>query len=163
MGTTINNHDTVGQLTAKIKNSKDEGQKTKLRAILRLKEGSTGAVVAKNFLVSERSVRIWVTYYNARGSDALKTDLGGRPHGNPKWDVSIFEDLGKEIEKGGKYWSVPLMVEWIKKKYQKDIPKNTVWYHVTDLDYSYKSARPHPYKGDQDRQDAFKKGALHRS
>ena len=83
---------------------------------------------------------------------------GGRPEGNPTWDRAIFDELIKEIDKGGRYWSVPLMHEWIKEKYKKEIPENTVWYHVTGLDYTYKSARPHPMQGDTAKQDAFKKG-----
>ena len=74
------------------------------------------------------------------------------------WDTRIFDDLTKEIDKGGRYWSIPLMCAWIKDHKKTDIPENTVWYRMADLKYSYKSARPHPYKGDTEKQEAFKKG-----
>lgn len=73
---------------------------------------------------------------------------GGCPEGNPKWDPAIFDELVKEIDQGGRYWSVPLMQQWIKEHCQEDIPESTIWYHVTHLGYSHKSARPHPYPGD---------------
>ena len=76
-----------------------------------------------------------------------------------KWDQSIFDDLVKEIDKGGRYWSIPLMQKWLKEHKKQDIPESTVWYHLNRLNYSHKSARPHPYRGDKERQEAFKKGA----
>ena len=81
-----------------------------------------------------------------------------RPKGNPKWDPTLFEALAREIDKGGRYWSVPCMVAWIREGYGKAIPQSTVWYHVRHLNYSYKSARPHPAKGDPAQHQAFKKG-----
>lgn len=57
--------------------------------------------------------------------DALAMSKGGRPEGNPRWDISIFEKLIKEINKGG-YWSIPLMQEWIKTNHKKEIPEQTV-------------------------------------
>ena len=158
--TSVAAHDTVEQLKTSIKMSKDERQKTRLRAILALREGATGAAIAQRFVVSERSVRKWVCKYNEGGAEALVTNKGGRPGGNPKWDAKIFDALTEEIDKGGRYWSVPIMQEWIKENYKKDIPENTVWYHVTGLDYSYKSARPHPYRGNKETQDAFKRGEV---
>jgi transposase len=84
---------------------------------------------------------------------------GGRPEGNPKWNTALFDNLVKEIDKGGRYWSIPLMVEWLKEHYKENVPENTVWYHLKRLNYSHKSARPHPYKGNKERQETFKKGA----
>jgi transposase len=117
----------------------------------------THTEVSQKFVASRTSVVYWVASYNAGGVSALKMNNGGRPEGNPKWDPLIFDALTKELDKGGRYWSIPLMQQWIKEKFQKDIPANTVWYHVTGQDYSYKSARPHPYRGDAEKQEVFKK------
>ncbi len=152
--------ESIASLRQTIKESGDEAQKARLRAIINLKEGATRVEVAKRFVVDTDSLTAWVKAYNKGGTAALKMSKGGRPEGNPKWDTKIFDALAKEIDKGGRYWSVPLMQQWIKEHFKKDVPGNTVWYHVTNLDYSYKSARPHPYKGDALKQEAFKKGAL---
>jgi transposase len=154
-------HDSVKDMRRKLKAADDEEQKTRIRAIISIKEGTKRSEVARRFVVSADTITNWIKAYNEGGIDALKMSKGGRPEGNPKWDASIFDDLVKEIDKGGRYWSVPLMVEWIKKHKHEDIPENTVWYHVTGLNYSYKSARPHPYKGSAEKQQAFKKGASH--
>ncbi len=38
------------------------------------------------------------------------------------------------------------------------IPETTVWYNMTNVcNMSYKSARPHPYLGDKEKQEEFKK------
>lgn len=151
--------DSAAALRKAVASSDDEAQKTRIRTILHIKEGATHTAAARRFVVSRTSVISWISAYNKGGVAALLMSKGGRPEGNPRWDRTIFDALAKELDTGGRYWSVPLMVEWIKEKYKKDIPENTVWYHMTDLDYSYKSARPHPCKGNKEAQEAFKKGA----
>lgn len=153
--------DSVQTLRRAVVASADEAQKTRLRGIIRIKEGASRAMVARDFVVDSDTVTNWIKEYNASGIVALAMSKGGRPLGNPKWDTAIFDALTREIDKGGRYWSVPLMQEWIKETYKKEIPENTVWYHVRDLNYSFKSARPHPSQGNTEAQDAFKKGALH--
>lgn len=155
----IKERDTIAALREAVKRSDNEAQKNRIRAIIALKEGRTRTQVAKLFVISRTSVVSWITLYNEGGVDALKLGVGGRPEGNPKWDAVVFEKLAKEIDNGG-YWSVPKMQEWIKTHHKKDIPEQTVWYRMDQLDYSYKSARPHPMQGSQERQEAFKKGGL---
>ena len=140
--------------------SSDEGQKLKLRAIINIKKGKGVMQVAEDLLVSRQSLSAWQRAYNDKGTDGLLTNKGGRPEGNPTWDGKIFTALTKHVQKTGGYWSVPLMQKWIEDKYEKTIPLQTIWYHLCLLEFSYKSARPHPYKGDPKRQQAFKKGAL---
>lgn len=151
--------DSVARLERAIRESVDEEQRTRIRVILAFKEGAKQKEVAKRFVVHRETVGAWVFAYNEGGVEALKMSKGGRPEGNPKWDGKIFEALTRKIGKGGQYWSVPLMCEWIRKRFRVEIPENTVWYRVRDLGFSHKSARPHPYRGDRKRQAAFKKGA----
>lgn len=158
----ISETDSISQLRSAIKHSHDEGQKTRLRAIINLKQGATHTEIATEFVVNKDTVTNWIQKYNQGGIDALVFSKGGRPQGNPKWNNDIFTSLAKELDKGG-YWSVPRMQEWLQKQYKKDIPEQTVWYRMDQLNYSYKSARPHPVLGDRDRQETFKKGASPRS
>jgi len=140
--------------------SSDEGQKLKLRAIINIKKGKKVKEVAEDLLVSRQSLSAWQRIYNSEGVDGLLTNKGGRPEGNPIWDEKIFTELTEHVEETGGYWSVPLMQKWIEGKYSKTIPLQTIWYHLCLQEFSYKSARPHPYKGDPKRQESFKKGAL---
>ncbi len=156
-------YDGISTLRRTITASTDEAQKTRLRGIIRIKEGASRASVARDFVVDSDTVTNWIIAYNEGGIAALTMPIGGRPEGNPKWKRAPFDELAKEIGKGGRYWSVPLMREWIKEKYKIEIPENTVWYHIRHLHYSFKSARPHPYQGNTEAQDAFKKGASHPS
>ena len=151
-------HDTLEGLKVKLKSIHDPAHKTRIRAIINTKKGSSRKEVSEVLSVSYDTIGDWVKKYNEGGVAALKTNKGGRSEGNPKWDTRIFDDLTKEIDKGGRYWSIPLMCAWIKDHKKREIPENTVWYHMADLKYSYKSARPHPYKGDTEKQEAFKKG-----
>lgn len=150
--------DTVATMKAAIRRSKEDAQKARIRALLRVKQGVPHKRVAEEGSLSRSSLISWIKAYNESGIEALKMSKGGRPEGNPKWEKEIFEALTKEIDKGDRYWSVPVMVSWIKERYGREIPENTVWYHVRDLAYSYKSAGPSPAKGDPQAQAAFKKG-----
>lgn len=151
--------ETVTSLRHSLTRAKDERHKTRIRAIINIKEGATNIETARRFVVDPDTIRSWITTYNKGGTDALDLSRGGRPEGNPKWNQAIFEELVREIDKGGRYWSIPLMVEWLKEHHKEDVPESTVWYHIDRLDYSHKSARPHPYKGNKERQETFKKGA----
>ena len=154
----LSRQETVTQLRHSLARARDERHKTRIRAIINIKEGATNMETARRFVVESDSIRSWIKAYNEGGTDALDLSKGGRPKGNHKWDQSVFDDLVKEIDKGGQYWSIPLMQEWLKKHKNQDIPESTVWYHIDRLSYSHKSARPHPYKGDRERQETFKKG-----
>jgi len=121
-------------------------------------QGKKRYEISEQLTVDEKSVTTWVQKYNKKGTDGLVSNLGGRPEGNPKWDGSIFKDLAKEIDKGG-YWSIPRMQKWLQENLKKEIPEQTVWYRMDQLNYSYKSSRPSPIGGDKEKQDVFKKGA----
>ena len=149
-------------LSATLKSTQDSIFKTRLKAIMLRQREHTPQAIAERLLVDDRSVRTWITLYNNGGIEALKPKSSGRPKGNPKWDNAIFTALATELDKGG-YWSIPRMQDWIKQHHHKDIPEQTVWYRLDKLKYSYKGARPHPVKGDKDRQATFKKGASLRS
>ena len=151
-------HESIDDLRRVVKTVDDEAQKTRIRSIIELREGATRREAAKRTVVDSDTITNWIKAYNRGGVAALKMSRGGRPKGNPKWDPTIFEALAREIDKGEGYWSVPRMVAWIRERYGKAIPESTVWYHVRHLDYSYKSARPHPAKGDPAQHQAFKKG-----
>jgi transposase len=164
MGYTIPmiNHHSIDELRTAIKQCKDEKQKTRLRAMFAVKNGVSRAKVSEDFSLNIDTITDWIKKYNSGGIDALATNKGGRPEGNPKWDTIIFVELVKEINKQKHYWSIPVMIEWIAEHYQQTIPQQTVWCHMGKLNMSYKSARPHPHLGDKEQQELFKKGALKR-
>ena len=159
---TVAPHHTLPELVLAKNKSSDDGQKLRLRAIINIKKGKLMKQVSEELVVSEKSLGVWLSRYNEKGIDALASNKGGRPEGNPKWDTAIWETLGDTIKTTGGYWSVPKMQGWIENKYKKAIPEQTVWYHLDKLGFSYKSSRPHPYKGDRERQESFKKGASHK-
>lgn len=155
-------HESETALSTALKQARGDAEKTRIKAIVLRTRGKTPQEIAEQLFVNDRSVRTWVTLYNKSGLAGLALKPSGRQEGNPKWDVSIFNDLAQEIDKGG-YWSIPRMQEWLKKEKQKDIPEQTVWYRMDKLNYSYKSARPHPVQGNRERQETFKKGDSLRS
>lgn len=155
-------HDSIAALEKAAKTTRDSAEKTRLGAIMLRKQGKTPQEIAKIMAITNRSVTGWIVKYNAGGKEALATKPSGRKEGNPKWDGAHFEKLAREIDKGG-YWSVPRMQEWLIKHLKVNIPEQTVWYRMDQLDYSYKGARPHPMQGKKETQEAFKKGGSLRS
>ena len=158
----VEKHDTVEGLRKKLRDASDEAEKTRLKAIIAAKQGKKRYEIVEQLMVDAKSVTTWLARYNSGGTNTLKTNKGGRPEGNPKWEASHFEKLTKEIDKGG-YWSIPRMQEWLTEHCNVNIPEQTVWYRVDQLGYSYKGARPHPVQGNREKQETFKKGALLRS
>lgn len=154
-------HHSIAELKTAIKRSRDDGQKTRLRAIMAAQAGGTRNDIVALLSVSDHSVTNWVHAYNKGGIDALVTNRGGRPKGSTLWEEDAFTALARAIDQGG-YWSIPRMQEWLKKHRRKDIPEQTVWYRMDRLGYSYKGARPHPAQGNTERQALFKKGASFR-
>ena len=159
---TVVAHDTELGLRKKIRHAHDEAFKTRLKAILLVVQGKKRFEIVIQLTVDAKSVTTWLHRYNKKGTDALVSNKGGRPEGNPKWDPDIFTDLAKEIGKGG-YWSIPRMQEWLQKNERGAIPEQTVWYRMDQLGYSYKSARPSPVGGSNEKREIFKKGASPRS
>ncbi|HEY4515378.1 MAG TPA: winged helix-turn-helix domain-containing protein [Candidatus Paceibacterota bacterium] len=159
---TVEKHDTVEGLRKKLRQASDEAEKIRLKAIIAAKQGKKRYEIVEQLMVDAKSVTTWLARYNAGGTNTLKTNKGGRPKGNPKWDSAHFEKLTKQIDKGG-YWSIPRMQEWLSEHCKVNIPEQTVWYRMDQLHYSYKGARPHPVQGDREKQETFKKGALLRS
>lgn len=153
-------HHTLNELVELKNKCPNDGQKIRLRAIIGIKKGKHQKQIAEELMFSEKSIGVWRRKYNEQGMKGLLLNKGGRKEGNPKWDAKIFEKLIEHIKEIGGYWSVPKMQEWIEKTFKKTIPQVTIWYHLIILGFSYKSARPHPYKGDKERQESFKKGAL---
>lgn len=155
-------HESLSVLRAAVRKTSDAAWKQRLKAVLKAREGKKRKEIAEELLASERSVGAWIGAYNDGGVGELKTKPSGRKHGPQRWQNLIFDDLAREIDKGG-YWSVPKMQEWLANHHAVTIPEQTVWYRMDQLNYSYKSARPHPVQGNKAKQDAFKKGASLRS
>jgi len=155
-------HDTATELRKKLRTAHDEAFKNRLKAILLAIEGKKRYEIVEQLHVDGSRVTAWVQCYNKGGTTALVYSKGGRPEGNPKWKPEPFKALVREIDKGG-YWSIPRMTEWLKKHHNLTIPEQTVWYRMDKLGYSYKSARPHPVKGNRERQETFKKGVSRRT
>lgn len=155
--TPVEPHYTVAELRSALKRSRDEGQKTRLKAIILAAESMQRQEIVKRLQVSDHSVTNWVHAYNKGSIEALETNTGGRPKGTVKWSRDIFQALTEEIDRTGGYWSVPRMRVWIGEHHTEDIPEITIWYRVRKMRYSYKSARPSPEKGNTATQEAFKK------
>lgn len=146
------------ELATVLRTSHDEGQKTRIKIIMHVQKGLYRRDIAEKLSVNLDTITDTVKKYNNGGIPALTTHKGGRPPGNLKWNQDWFDALARHIKETKEYWSLPKMSEWIKANYTAEIPENTIWYHITSLNLSYKSARPHPQKGNKDAQEAFKKG-----
>ena len=153
----LKNHDSKKELKEEIRKTKDGRYELKLRVILMAKEGYSPTEIKKILMIAGATYSRWIKQYNEEGKEGLKRYERGRKEGNPKWDKKIFEELFKKLDKMEEYWSVPKMREWIKEEYKKDIPDSTIEYHLHKANYSWKTNRPSPYKGDKEKQESFKK------
>jgi transposase len=140
-----------------------QSERVRVRAIIKIGQQKQIQDIAEELMVSRRSISTWNKRFTEKGISGLQDNSGGRKEGNPKWNQEIFKSLAVEIEKQDRYWSIPLMVEWIKVHHKKTIPEQTIWYQLDKRGYSYKSSRPHPYLGNKEKQESFKKGAWYKA
>jgi transposase len=152
----------ISAIKKEIRTTTDEAYKTRLRAILSFYKGNSQKHIEETMILSRRALHNWIVLYNASGMESLKTNVGGRPKGKTKWDNAPFERLAKEINSHDQYWSIALMMKWLEEHEKITVPQTTVWYRMIQLGYSNKSSRPFPYKGDPEKQEAFKKGVYSR-
>ena len=138
---------------------KSSSEKVRIRAIIKIGEQKQIQEISKELMISRRSISTWNKRFLQQGIVGLRDNNGGRKEGNPKWNTEIFNELIKEIDKQEQYWSIPKMMEWIEQRFKKEIPEQTIWYQLDKRGYSYKSSRPHPYLGNKEKQESFKKGA----
>jgi transposase len=158
MAIPLQNKHTSEKLQSLLKQNKDELMKTRIKILLLVKKDLSRIEIAERLSVNLDTITDVVKRYNQNGLESLKTNKGGRPNGNPVWDNKIFDKLIVEIDKQDKYWSIPKMQEWIVENFQVNIPEQTVWYRMNKMNnFSYKSSRPHPYLGNKEKQDVFKK------
>src|ERR1035441_6911632 len=87
------NHDTEAELRKKLGEGSDKAYKTRLKAIIGAKQGKKRYEIVSQLTVDPKSVTTWLQKYNESGTDALKSNKGGRPEGNPKWDTSGLPPL----------------------------------------------------------------------
>ena len=158
MAIQLENKHSYETLKSLLENNKDELMKTRVKILLLIKKSFSRKEISGRLSVNIDTITDVVKRYNQNGVSSLKTNKGGRPEGNPIWDAKIFDKLVEEINKQDRYWSIPLMQEWIEQNYKKSIPEQTVWYRMRKMNrMSYKSSRPHPYLGNKTKQDNFKK------
>ena len=160
MALKIKNQDTLEELKKEAKHTSNGRYQLRLKVIIKAKEGVKSKQIQKELMISQHSYYYWVHTYNSKGKEALKKiKITGRKEGNPKWDKKIFEKLFIELDKMKEYWSITKMQKWIKKEYNQDIPYSTIEHRLHKAQYSWKSNRPSPYKGNKDKQEDFKKKA----
>ncbi|PCJ18980.1 MAG: hypothetical protein COB02_09610 [Candidatus Cloacimonadota bacterium] len=158
----LKNHDTEEDLKKAIKSTKNVRYQLRLRTILMLKQGFSPSDIKKALLISPTTYGNYIYKYNEGGKKNLEKYGSGRKEGNQIWDLEIFVELFKKIDCMEEYWSVVKMQEWIKENYGKNIPSSTIEYNLHKANYSWKSNRPSPYKGDEEKQKEFKKKVLKR-
>ena len=159
MALKIKEHDSLDELEKAIKVEKYGRYRLRLQTILLAKKGVKSKDIKSNLMISSKAYCTWVHKYNNGGKEALKAMGSGRVEGNPKWDKKIFEALFKKLDDMAEWWSVLKMQEWINEEYGDNIPTTTIEYHLHKNNYSWKSNRPSPYKGDEDQKEEFKKKA----
>jgi transposase len=162
MAIEVKEHDSIEELKREIRQAKDGKYRNRLQTILLSKQKKKVKDIKEYMLISHPTYISWIKKYNDGGKEALRDMCSGRKGGNPKWDKAIFEALFKKLDSMEEWWSVPKMREWIEEEYKKSIPKQTIEYHLHKNNYSWKTNRPSPYKGDKQKQEDFKKTQLKR-
>jgi len=161
MAIKIQEHNTEAELKREIRDTTDGRYQLRLNTILLAKKGMGSKLIQKEVLISPNTYYNWVHTYNEKGMEGLKNiKTTGRAEGNPGYEEKIFIEVFKELDEMNEYWSIAKMRKFVKDLHNEDVPEETMRMRVIRAGYSHKSNRPSPYKGDKDKQEAFKKTDL---
>jgi len=154
---------TIDELKKEIRNSKDGKYQLRVITIMMAKRGVKSKEIQEELMISPNTYYKWIHKYNSGGLKALKAiRIKGRAEGNPKYENKIFKEVFESLDKMEEYWSIPKMQKLVKKLHNVDVPYETMRMRVKRARYSYKSNRPSPYKGNEEKKASFKKKALKR-
>lgn len=151
---------TLEEIRMEMRTAKDGRYRLRLEMIALLIErpNISQAELCERLSISVYSTQQWRKRYEIGGLEALKAILpNGGNHNTTKVKSEHLDALLAQIDKQEEYWSVPKMREWIIKHYNKAYGVETLRYQLKKRGYSYKSARPSPYKANRDAQGRFKK------
>ena len=134
-------------LRGKLNHCEDARHYRRLLAILEVDRGEPVAEVARRLAVSRQSVHNWVRLFR---DDPLLSVLEDQPRrGRPTIrDESLRKALRKWLSKSPEKfgypsasWTVPILLEQIRKNLRKEISDDTLRRELHDLDYSWKRSR----------------------
>lgn len=133
------------ELLRELETSPHTHPKARLRAsILRLhRQGWTTLQLANHFGRNHQAVHNDLTRFVERGVAGLADtpSPGQRPLVTPEIEQFLHEKLQEE-----RFWTAPLLVEEIQKRFQVAIGRRAVVNHLRRLGYSWKRARYSPAK-----------------
>ena len=152
----------IESLKKEMKQTKDSRYKTRLQAIILKAKGYSYKEITKILSIHYNTYYDWIKRFKESGTKGLKEIKSGNKNGVLKYKEEIFEALFREIDKMDRHWTVLQMSEWINEEFGINIKPNTVQYRLHRANYSWKTNRPSPYKGDKEKQDTFKKTSIKR-
>lgn len=158
MAIKIEEHNSIDELRKEVRHSTDGRYQLRLNSIILAKEKMPIKEILKKMLIGRTAYYRWVDAYNKGGMQALKNiQYSGQKDGNPKYDSKIFKEVFEKLDLMDEYWSVPKMQKLVLELHGVDVPYETMRMRVKRAGYSYKSNRPSHYKGDEAKQEEFKK------
>ncbi len=161
MALKLQDHNTLKELRQEMRKTTDGRYQLRVHTIVLLKEGERSSKIRERLLIGSDTYCRWIRSYNDGGLEALKKiKITGRKEGNPEYDDYIFEELFQKLDLMQEYWSVIKMQKFVKELHNVKVPNETMRMRVKRAGYSYKSNRPSPYKGDEQKQEEFKKTDL---
>ena len=147
----------VEELEKEIRNSKDSRYIKRVQAIKLRKQQFKVKEILKILSIVPNTYYYWQKSYKEKGLEGLKNIKSGHTNGNKKFPDEPFEALFKEIDKMEVHWTLDKMSIWIEEKFNIYIQPKTIQKRLYRANYSWKTNRPSPYKGDKKKQNAFKK------
>lgn len=129
---------------------RDLSYKIKLTIIYRLlTETISKKQLSKEINLSRKIIIGYVKQFNAGGLNGLQPKKRCKSSYNVLYPDSIFKSLTDEIDKQEGVWSLPRMQNYIEENFSQKPSLSQIYKRLKKLGYSYKSSRPHPFKGDK--------------
>lgn len=150
----------VKQAEKELKKLKNGKLAIKLKVILAYKKHNAN-IVADVFQISVRNLFLWVNAFRKKGIEGLIDRPKG--HYNSKLTTEQLKQIKewiiirKDYDGNRVNWTLPKLKVAINEQYSVAISTVAIWRHLKKIGLSVRRPRPHHYKADKKKQNAFKK------
>ena len=148
----------LSELEAAIKCSRSRRENDRLRAIIALIMGIEGGQVSRLFGVEARTVRRWISSFNASGLDGLlDKPKSGRPRKIPRGGAPLYRYVLEHPGSVGEtHWTGVKFHGFLCKEMQIEASYSTVIRFLREQNYRLKVPQPWPDRQDENLREAYR-------
>lgn len=159
---TIPNYSTK-ELETLLNSNPDYVTGMRLMALIQIKKGMSSRQLESFYFKSHSRYCVWVKNFNIKGIDGLKNKpkSGRKPRMTKKQkgelEIVLQNNGPEEFGYNTSTWNGPIIIDYIKKKYDIEYKKAQVYNIIKSLGFSFQKGRPKYPEANEEQRKEFKR------